>query len=802
MTPQVGRAALVCALAALLCAPMSASPEDEHGGAGDLDGARGPGGAVPLSAGPPAWARGSYWVYVADQEVRYCATLGAATLVVTHVSGSLTETLSGVEAREGYQIFRVEGSLAQTVRGNLTVYIGGYPVTAPVSWPLIGNTTELLRTGDLATVYSYAHISLDMGTLGTVVVDTSSSYSPPLESYRFPLRAGLEWRINSTVATWTRTSGAMGAFELNTTARVEAVARVCGEETAPVPAGSLDCLNVTHNGTSTTAGEPPEPYNRTLLYSPAAETAAVKSAGLSFSEVSLGLSDFRVNHAPVATPPLPLSIAEDTVDSSINLSGVFQDPDPDDSLRFLASGGPNVSASVDARTGALTLAPLADWCGSGRVLLRAEDGRGASCETEALVTVTPVNDPPRLSSPLGSIVMDEDTADETLNLSRHFSDPDLEYGDRLTFTFRESDPVGVEILPNSTARLTPRTNWSGFQCITFIAADGAGLEAEGALELAVRNLPDPPVCLCATHSLEAREDEPLRINLSERFWDADLPYGDELSFGAASALEGMGLELSRDGTLVATPPADFFGPVPLFLNATDGGGRVAREEATLTFLPINDPPGLVAHYPADRSQTLPENRTLEFGVAAVDKDSSSLTLRWWLDGESVGEGESFNYTPGFDAAGAHTLAIIISDGELSASFTWSLDVLNVNRPPEDLRILLPVSGARVQQGRGVLLRACATDPDGDPLTFVWRSSRGGALGSGEELEVKGLARGAHNITVAVQDGNATVEASVDITVVAPLSSGAPGPGAAPLLLALIIVLHAKRVAGRARCARK
>ncbi|MEM3042917.1 MAG: tandem-95 repeat protein [Thermoplasmata archaeon] len=761
----------------------------------DLEGEHGAGAPVhrstPVEA--PEWASGSYWTYTTDEELLYCATLESATLVVTHISGALTETLAGKELLGSTFVYRLEGSLAQTIRGNLTVYIGGFPVTTPVTWPLVGNTTELLRVADLATLYTFSHLVVDMGTLGSLQVDTSSSFSPPLESYKFPLSPGLSWRLSSTVSAWTRTSGSMGAFEYNTTTVIEAMATVAGEETVPTPVGALRCLNITHRGTSTTPGGSPEPYNRTILYSPGAEKEAIKTSGLGWAPVALALSDFKVNHAPrVVSPPTPVSFPEDTVDTSLNLAGIFSDPDNGDELRFSASGLANISAQVDARTGAVRLVPPQNWSGSETARFRAQDSRGAACETSLQITVTPVNDPPFVSAPLGAVVMDEDTVDETLNLTPHFSDPDLLYGDGLNFSFRNNGSVAVQVHANGTVLLSPLTNWSGFVNITFVATDLEGEKAEGILELAVRNTPDAPVCTCATHRLEVPEDGALTLSLPERFFDADLPYGDRLVFSASSALPGMVLDIEPGRwELRVTPPSNFSGSAPLLFRATDSTNMSAEEEVELSVVPVNDPPVILASYPVERSVSLPENSTLEFHAVAMDADSPALQYLWFLDGAVVGEGPSFNLTPTFDSAGVHDLRIRVSDGELEAEADWRVTVLNVNRPPQNVRVLSPAEGARIQKGRKVVLRACATDPDGDALTFVWKES-GRVLGTGELLELGGFKEGRHTLTVLVSDGNSTVDASVSFAVAPPPSSSSPAPGGPMLLLAALALLYAKR----------
>jgi len=125
------------------------------------------------------------------------------------------------------------------------------------------------------------------------------------------------------------------------------------------------------------------------------------------------------------------------------------------------------------------------------------------------------------------------------------------------------------------------------------------------------------------------------------------------------------------------------------------------------------------------------------------------------------------------------LVLRVSDGEDATVAHLTLHVVNVNDAPV-IGSVLPESGARFKEGGEVRFTANATDEDGDTLTYTWKEG-GRVLGTGDDLFVKGLRPGRHEVTLEVSDGNATTGQSLVVIVVE--EEG----GSAALLLVLLIV---------------
>jgi len=99
-------------------------------------------------------------------------------------------------------------------------------------------------------------------------------------------------------------------------------------------------------------------------------------------------------------------------------------------------------------------------------------------------------------------------------------------------------------------------------------------------------------------------------------------------------------------------------------------------------------------------------------------------------------------------------------------FRWGAKPVMVNRPPTVSCSATPTS---VMQGSGaaVEVRANASDPDGDPLTYVWSATGGRVEGSGPTVRwIPGdAAPGTYTISVRVDDGHGgTASCSSNVTV--------------------------------------
>jgi hypothetical protein len=746
--------------------------------------------------GAPPWAKGCSWTWTADQAVDFCIT-ATFTIKINHVTGTITDELMETTVYNHTPVFRVEGSYQESLKGYIIV--DPLPPQS-VTIPIVGNTTVYYRIPDLAPVRQVGHFNINLGGFGSANFDSITDFSPPLEEYRFPLDLGKSWAAASNLTVWNKMTGSTGAYETTTYQSMACNISTKGAmEDVNVPAGKFPSYNITLDGTVVSGGNS-QPFASSLLYSPSVTNLPLRrEEPLAGMTVIFGLSSYSLNHAPsVAEPVKNITFPEDTV-GSLDLGTVFSDPDAGDQLSYTADNMSNISVKVE-EAGRVLFTPQKDWSGPENIGFCATDRKGASSRAVVRVTVTPVNDAPFLVRALPDIIMDEDTVNSSLNLSEHFGDADFPYGDRLGFSAAGNGSIATTISPAGVVTLRPQEDWSGLQNITITASDISGANASASLRVVVLNTPDRPVAICATHDLSMPEDTVLSVELSHRFRDADIPYGDFLTFSAEGLPPDFGMELDeRTGSMNITPPADFNGRADMSVTATDRTGLNATEQVRLTVVPVNDPPRLLAKVPAADKKTLAENTSADFTVVADDIDTRQLTISWLLDGSLVGQGGNFTYSADFSSAGNHSLEAVVSDGELNISARWNLSVTNVDRPPADVRILSPANGTRLAFNAAVNLSAEGSDPDGDTLTFTWKDTDGKILGAGRSVMLKSLKSGKHTISLEVSDGTLTVSDAVVVTAAA-----APAASRTPMLepLWLLACITLVVAASRARRQRK
>ena len=143
-----------------------------------------------------------------------------------------------------------------------------------------------------------------------------------------------------------------------------------------------------------------------------------------------------VNDAPtVAQPPLAdVTVDEDAADQVIDLSAVFADTDSANlTLTAVSSDGTLVGTTLNGTD--LTLSFVGDANGAATVTVTADDGTLAVSDTFA-VTVNAVNDAPTVAAPLADVTVNEDAADQVIDLSGVFADADSA---NLTLTAVSSD---------------------------------------------------------------------------------------------------------------------------------------------------------------------------------------------------------------------------------------------------------------------------------------------------------------------------------------------------------------------------
>ncbi len=173
------------------------------------------------------------------------------------------------------------------------------------------------------------------------------------------------------------------------------------------------------------------------------------------------------NEAPVVSNPLPdLSLEGGFATQTVNLSGVFSDPNGDDLTLTATSSNPQV---VSVNISGTTLTINERGSGMVNITVTANDSKGGTVSDEFQVAIE-VNAPPSVASELADLTLEVGFATETVDLSATFSDAD---GDNLTLTATSSE-TGVVTVAVSGTELTITEVATGSSTVTVTADDGNG----------------------------------------------------------------------------------------------------------------------------------------------------------------------------------------------------------------------------------------------------------------------------------------------------------------------------------------
>jgi len=154
----------------------------------------------------------------------------------------------------------------------------------------------------------------------------------------------------------------------------------------------------------------------------------------SFSAVVSGKTLMSTRDPQVNNSIPDFEILEDTVDdTSINLYHWFKD-DNDDILSFHVTGNTLINVTIFQENGTVILRPQPNWNGREELVFFASDNE-SEVHDDVMITVTQVNDPPGIPEIIepkdGRMVLNG----TVLDFHAVCTDPDVTYGDKLTFTW-------------------------------------------------------------------------------------------------------------------------------------------------------------------------------------------------------------------------------------------------------------------------------------------------------------------------------------------------------------------------------
>ncbi len=170
-----------------------------------------------------------------------------------------------------------------------------------------------------------------------------------------------------------------------------------------------------------------------------------------------------------------------------------------------------------------------------------------------------------------------------------------------------------------------------------------------------------------------------------------------------------------DGTGNWTPGFDDEGVHYVEFGVSDGFGLPATQVIAITVTNVNRAPQMNA----PSQVTVSENDTLVIPLGAFDPDGDELAYSSDFGNGSIIDG-NFTWNTDFESNGTYNVEFTATDGELGASQSTGINVLNTNRAPA----LESIGDQIITEGDTLTLDLNASDLDGDSLTFGTNASSG------------------------------------------------------------------------------
>ena len=395
-----------------------------------------------------------------------------------------------------------------------------------------------------------------------------------------------------------------------------------------------------------------------------------------------------VNDAPILSVIDDQSIDED---SDLTLQLLATDIDTED-LTYSASIDGNGSVSVVSDV--LTLTPNLNYNGDIEVSVTVSDGQYIDTQSFTL-SIQSINDAPIVEDI--ALEVDEDSeVDFTLIAS------DID-GDDLEYNIDQSALNGSVTWVGNIATFVPDLNFNGNTSFTYTVTDGFLTSNTGVVAITVNPINDAPI----SNDLNAIIDEDQDAVISLDGSDID---GDDITYILVQdSSDGF---VSIDGsTATFTPDDNFNGTTTFTYLVTDGELTSSTSIVTIIVVPINDAPVLSSI----EDQSINEDNDLVISLSANDVDGDGLTYSASVDGNSTSsvDGNILTVSPDADYNGSIVVDVLVTDGDLTDSLSFTLVVNPVNDAP----ILSVIDDQSIDEDSDLTLQLLATDIDTEDLTY-------------------------------------------------------------------------------------
>ncbi|SVB39588.1 uncharacterized protein METZ01_LOCUS192442, partial [marine metagenome] len=346
------------------------------------------------------------------------------------------------------------------------------------------------------------------------------------------------------------------------------------------------------------------------------------------------------NDAPVVVnPAADIMVNEDAGDVVIALMGTdtapyFADSDGD-SLDFMVyvvgSGVANVVVHVDS----LHISFTENMYGADSLFITATDPSGDFAEDTIVVTVSSVNDAPRIVGAV-SFQTDEDDSLDIYIFDFVIRDEDSSEDD-ITITISDNENYELTVIEYGF-RAIPAPDFSGDIPMAVTASDGQAVSDTFFTVLSVMPVNDIPEIVNPLADINVEEDaDTMMVSLSGTetapyFVDVD---GDSIEFDVQVSGSDVFHVMVDGDDMEISFPENMHGSDSIYVSGTDGSGAFVVDTIVVTVSSVND-------VPTAFSLISPEDSAEVIITAASVLQNVTIDVAWSpssdADGDTVGYG--------------------------------------------------------------------------------------------------------------------------------------------------------------------
>ncbi|EGF29281.1 Ig-like domain-containing protein [Rhodopirellula baltica] len=254
----------------------------------------------------------------------------------------------------------------------------------------------------------------------------------------------------------------------------------------------------------------------------------------------------------------------------------------------------------------------------------------------------------------------------------------------LTITAVGTPNFGTATITQNGTRISYTSTGSaadGDDSFTYTISDGQGGTSTAVVNIDIQDVLDAPIAGNGSETID-EDSGTFTFNLNDL---VTLEGTDSVTFSKVSGTDAIGTStVAANGTLTFNPVLNANGTATIVYRATSTQGSQLSDEGTLTIsvTPVNDAPTAT-----NRTVTVLEDNSIDIDLNGnvADVDSTGLVITVASNpgngtATAIGNGQ-IRYTPVADFNGQDSFTYQVTDGNLTATATVTVNVTDVVSPP-------------------------------------------------------------------------------------------------------------------------